>query len=51
MREQGGKLAPLPRAGREQFLALVQERVDNLEADGLIPPGWFERIQRLRGLD
>jgi TRAP-type C4-dicarboxylate transport system substrate-binding protein len=51
MREQGGQLAPLPPEGRTQFRALVESRVDAMEAAGLIPEGWFERIQNLRSLD
>ena len=47
IRAQGGRLAPLPPEGREQFLELVERRVSAMETAALIPKGWFERIRSL----
>jgi hypothetical protein len=38
----------LPLQAKNEFLQMVNQQVTRMEADGLIPLGWFDRIQTLQ---
>ena len=45
---EGGRFEVLPPEARDEFFDLVRRQMPQMEADGLVPPGWFERIQAMR---
>ncbi len=48
MEAAGTQFAPLSDEARAEFRAMVAARVPELVADGLMPEGWWDRIQALR---
>ena len=48
MIKEGARFAPLPADAKRAFLSLVRRRAPQLEAEGLIPMGWFDRIQAMQ---
>ena len=48
MIKEGARFAPLPADAKRAFLSLVRRRAPQMEAEGLIPVGWFDRIQAMQ---
>ena len=46
--QEGGQFQMLPPQAKNEFLKMVNQQVTRMEADGLIPLGWFDRIQTLQ---
>jgi TRAP-type C4-dicarboxylate transport system substrate-binding protein len=46
--QEGGQFQMLPPRTKNEFLQMVNQQVPRMEADGLIPLGWFDRIQTLQ---
>lgn len=44
----GVKFAPIPDAGRSAFQKMVESKVPEMEAAGLMPEGWWDRIQMMK---
>ena len=45
--KEGGKFSPMPKETRDAFVKMVRDSVPELEANGLIPKGWFHKIRAL----